>query len=115
MTRSLCPRSDSSWQYDRAGRSRRRRAGHHPTVDAVGADSHRPTRGRAGRLGGVADAERNADAKGATFLMLHALVGPLAIFFLSLVMIGLGFAARLPWRMTGVAAAFVPSASILPG
>ena len=50
----------------------------------------------------------NADAKGATFLMLHALVGPLAIFFLSLVMIGLGFAARLPWRMTGVAAAFVP-------
>jgi len=50
----------------------------------------------------------NPDAKGAGFLMYHAAIGPLVIFVLTLLMIGLGFAGRLPWRMTGVAAAFVP-------
>ena len=50
----------------------------------------------------------NPDAKGASFLLVHALYGPLAILALSLLLTALGFAGRLPWRMTGLAAAFVP-------
>jgi hypothetical protein len=50
----------------------------------------------------------NPDAKGASFLLFHAIYGPLAILVLSLLLAGLGFAGRLPRRMTALAAAFVP-------
>src|SRR6266699_6436082 len=48
------------------------------------------------------------DASGAYILRYHTIAGPLAVLILSLVMIIAAFAGRLPWRMTGLAAAFVP-------
>ena len=45
---------------------------------------------------------------GVNILLYHANVGPLLVALLSIVMILLGFAGRLPWRMTGLAAAFFP-------
>ena len=50
----------------------------------------------------------NPDVKGATFLLFHAIYGPLAILIVSLLLAGLGFAGRLPRRMIVLAAAFVP-------
>ena len=47
-------------------------------------------------------------ATGATILLYHAGIGPLIVFVLSIVMVVLGFIGRLPWRMTGLAAAFIP-------
>ena len=45
--------------------------------------------------------------KGTSFLMYHAGIGPAIVFLLALVMVALGFIGRLPWRMTGLAAAFI--------
>ncbi len=47
-------------------------------------------------------------ATGATILLYHAGTGPLIVISLSLVMVVFGFVGRLPWRMTGMAAAFFP-------
>ena len=49
----------------------------------------------------------NADGKGATFLLIHGGINPLAIFVASLLMIGCGLVGRLPRRMTGLPAAFI--------
>src|SRR5438034_7921987 len=48
------------------------------------------------------------DASGAYILRYHTIAGPLAVLILSLVMIIAAFIGRLPWRMTGLAAAFIP-------
>lgn len=48
------------------------------------------------------------NASGAYILLYHAIAGPLAVLVVSLVMIVAGFVGRLPWRMTGLAAAFIP-------
>jgi hypothetical protein len=48
------------------------------------------------------------NAAGASILIVHAIDGPLAVLVVSLVMIVAGFVGRLPWRMTGLAAAFIP-------
>ncbi len=48
------------------------------------------------------------NASGAYILLYHAIGGPLAVLIVSLVMIVAGFVGRLPWRMTGLAAAFIP-------
>ena len=48
------------------------------------------------------------NASGAYILFYHAIAFPLAVLILSLVMIIAAFVGRLPWRMTGVAAAFIP-------
>ncbi len=45
---------------------------------------------------------------GAYILLYHAIAGPLVVLILSLVMIIAAFVGRLPWRMTGLAAAFIP-------
>jgi len=45
---------------------------------------------------------------GAYILLYHAIAGPVAVLILSLVMIMAAFVGRLPWRMTGLAAAFIP-------
>lgn len=47
-------------------------------------------------------------ATGVSILQYHGQVGPAIVFFLSIIMVILGFAGRLPWRMTGVAASFIP-------
>jgi hypothetical protein len=47
------------------------------------------------------------NASGAYILLFHAIAGPLAVLIVSLVMIVAGFVGRLPWRMTGLAAAFI--------
>ncbi len=47
------------------------------------------------------------DSQGTDALGFHAL-GALVIFVVSLLMVIAAFAGRLPWRMTGLAAAFVP-------
>jgi hypothetical protein len=47
------------------------------------------------------------DSEGARVLGFHFL-GPLLILLLTLIMIVAGFVGRLPWRMTGLAAAFFP-------
>ena len=44
----------------------------------------------------------NADAKGTSFLMIHAGVGPLVIFVLCLVMVACGFVGSMPRRLTGL-------------
>jgi hypothetical protein len=48
------------------------------------------------------------NASGASILGYHRLVGPLIVLVLSLVMVIAAFVGRLPWRMTGLAASFVP-------
>ena len=48
------------------------------------------------------------NASGAYILLYHAIAGPVAVLILSLVMIIAAFIGRLPWRMTGLAAAFIP-------
>src|SRR2546425_12258865 len=48
------------------------------------------------------------DASGAYILRYHTIAGPLAVLILSLVMIIAAFIGRLPWRMNGLAAAFIP-------
>src|SRR5438034_7484328 len=48
------------------------------------------------------------NASGAYILLYHAIAGPVAVLILSLVMIMAAFVGRLPWRMTGLAAAFIP-------
>ncbi len=48
------------------------------------------------------------NASGAYILRYHTIAGPLAVLILSLVMIIAAFIGRLPWRMTGLAAAFIP-------
>ena len=52
-------------------------------------------------------AELADNAAGAYILLFHAIAGPLAVLVVSLVMIVAGFVGRLPWRMTGLAAAFI--------
>ena len=47
------------------------------------------------------------DTEGAQILGFHFL-GPLVILVLILIMIAAGVVGRLPWRMTGLAAAFFP-------
>jgi hypothetical protein len=47
------------------------------------------------------------NSQGTEALGFHAL-GALVIFVVSLLMVIAGFVGRLPWRMTGLAAAFVP-------
>jgi hypothetical protein len=47
------------------------------------------------------------DTEGAQILGFHFL-GPLVILVLILIMIAAGFVGRLPWQMTGLAAAFFP-------
>ena len=49
-----------------------------------------------------------ADASGANILGYHSMVGPLAVLALSVIMVIAAFVARLPWRMTGLAALFFP-------
>src|SRR5213593_3194890 len=49
-----------------------------------------------------------ANPSGAGILLYHAITGPLVILVLSVAMIVAAFVARLPWRMTGLAASFVP-------
>jgi hypothetical protein len=49
----------------------------------------------------------NADAKGATFLMIHAAVGPLVILTVSLLMVACALVGRLPRRMIGLPVAFI--------
>jgi hypothetical protein len=48
------------------------------------------------------------DAAGAGILLYHAGIGPLVILVLSLLMVVAGFVGRVPWRMTGLAASFIP-------
>ena len=48
------------------------------------------------------------NASGAYILRYHTIAGPLVVLILSLVMIIAAFIGRLPWRMTGLAAAFIP-------
>ena len=48
------------------------------------------------------------NAAGANILGYHRAVGPLIVLALSLVMVIAAFVGRLPWRMTGLAASFVP-------
>lgn len=48
----------------------------------------------------------NPYAGGAYFLQYHAFIGPILIAILSLVIVVIGFMARLPWRMTGMGGAF---------
>ena len=47
-------------------------------------------------------------ATGVTILLYHAGVGPVFVALISVVMVVLAFVGRLPWRMTGMAAAFFP-------
>jgi hypothetical protein len=53
-------------------------------------------------------ARNSGGAAGATILAYHASTGPAIIGLLSLLMVVAALLGRLPWRMTGVAALFVP-------
>lgn len=52
--------------------------------------------------------ELRGNPAGATILLYHRGVGPILILVLTIVMVVAAFAGRFPWRMTGLAASFLP-------
>ena len=59
------------------------------------------------------------DSNSGAILMYHRATGPVLVLLVSVISVVAGFVGRLPWRMTGLAAAFFPllvlqSALIIP-
>ena len=48
------------------------------------------------------------DPSAGSILGYHGIIGPIAVFIVSLLLVVAGFVGRLPWRMTGLAASFFP-------